>query len=89
MKKLETLFKAFGNVSRIKILQYLKKHASASVVEIAKETKCSYKATSKHLGILFRLDVVDREQVVFEMRYRISKTLSLQAAAMLKLIPSL
>ena len=75
MKRLERTFKAFGNMSRLKILQYLKKHASASVTEISKETKCSYKATSKHLSILFREDIVDREQVVYEMRYRISRTL--------------
>jgi len=87
MKKLEKTLKAFGNLSRLKILQYLKKCASASVVEISKETTCSYKATSKHLSILFHEDIVDREQVVFEMRYRISKTLSSEASAILKLIP--
>ncbi len=86
MKRLEKLFKAFGNTSRLKILLYLKKHTSGSVVEISKETKCSYKAASKHLGILFREDIVDRDQVVFEMRYKISTSISKEVSTLLKFI---
>lgn len=86
MKNLEKLFKAFGNTSRLKILGYLKKHRFASVVEIASETKCSYKATSKHLSILYRVDIVDREQVSYEMHYRLSDKLDPAVSALLKLI---
>jgi DNA-binding transcriptional ArsR family regulator len=86
MKQLEKTFKAFGNVSRLKILAYLKKHRSASVVEIAAEIKCSYKAISKHLSILYRLDIVDREQVSYEMHYRLSDKLTSEVSALLKLI---
>ncbi|MDO8620600.1 MAG: metalloregulator ArsR/SmtB family transcription factor [bacterium] len=86
MKNLEKIFKAFGNTSRLKILGYLKKHRSAAVVEIASETKCSYKATSKHLSILYRMDIVDREQVSYEMHYRLSDKLDPVTSAILKLI---
>lgn len=86
MKKLEKTIKAFGNTSRLKILQYLKKNKIASVIEISKGTKCSYKATSKHLAILFQVDVVDRDQAGYEMHYRISNTLDQAAATLLKLL---
>ena len=86
MKNLEKTIKAFGNVSRLKILQYLKKHRFASVGDIAAGTKGSYKATSKHLSILYRVDVVDREQVSYEMHYRLSSKLDPVALSLLKLI---
>ena len=82
MKKLEKITKAFGNISRLKILQFLKKRKEASVTTISGGTKCSYKATSKHLSILFRVDIVDREQRGYEMQYRLSETLD-PAAKML------
>lgn len=82
MKKLEKITKAFGNISRLKILQFLKRRKEASVIEISGGTQCSYKATSKHLSILFRVDIVDREQRGYEMQYRLSDTLD-PAAKML------
>ena len=86
MKKLEKTFRTFGNISRLKILQYLKKQRVASVGEIAAATKCSYKATSKHLSILYRMDMVDREQVSYEMHYRLSDTPQPTTTLLLKLI---
>lgn len=86
MKDLEKLFRVFGNVSRLKIMGYLKKHQVASVVEIASETKCSYKATSKHLAILYGVDLVEREQVSYEMHYRLKDRRDPTVSALLKLI---
>jgi DNA-binding transcriptional ArsR family regulator len=86
MKKLEKTIKAFGNVSRLKILQYLKKNKFASVTNIAEGTKCSYKATSKHLAILFQADIVDREQVAYEMHYKLSDDTDSATETLLKLI---
>ena len=86
MKKLEKTIKAFGNGSRLKILQYLKNHQSSSVMDIAAGTKCSYKAVSKHLAILFQADIVDRKQAGFEMDYRLTDLADPAAAALLKLL---
>ncbi|MDP3661574.1 MAG: ArsR family transcriptional regulator [bacterium] len=86
MKKLEKIMKAFGNISRLKIVKHLKAHTSASVVDISRNTKCSYKATSKHLSILFRVDVVDRQQSMYEMHYRIADSLDPSAKAIIELI---
>ncbi len=43
----------------------------------------SYKATSKHLGILYQADVLDRFQRQSEMRYRISASLPPLASAVM------
>ena len=84
MKKLEKNLKALANISRLKILQYLKKNKEDSVTNIAEGTKCSYKATSKHLSILFQADIVDRHQVVYEMHYRLAENLDSTVQAILK-----
>ncbi len=86
IKPLEKKFKAFANTSRIRILGYLKKHRSASVHDIAEGTRCSYKATSKHLGILYHVDVVEREQVGYEMHYHISSAIDADLRVILKLV---
>lgn len=86
MKKLEKILKAFGNVSRLRIVKYLKANKFASVIDISRNTKCSYKATSKHLSILFRVDIVDRQQSMYEMHYRIADNLDPATQAIIDLI---
>jgi DNA-binding transcriptional ArsR family regulator len=88
MRKLEKTLKACANVSRLKILEYLKKNEVASVLDIANATKFSYRAVSKHLGILYSTDMVEREQSGYEMLYRISSHLSPLASSILKHVPS-
>ena len=68
-KELERILKALANKRRILILKYLKSKHNASVGEIADHIKLSFKATSKHLVILSRLDIVDNEQVSLNMIY--------------------
>ncbi len=84
--QLEKLFRAFANSSRIKILQLLKKEKNISVAEIAEKTKFSYKATSKHLAILYSADIVDRKQVTYEVHYFISNTLDHKIKTILNLL---
>ena len=86
MKKLEKLFKAFANASRLKILSYLRAHPDSSVEDIAEGTKCSYKAASKHLGILYAVGLVDREQSGYETHYCLAITKGDPAHTLLDLI---
>ena len=76
MKDTEKLLKALANRRRLAILRYLNKHSKASVGDVAKEIKLSFKATSKHLGLLRAADIVDREQVNLQMFYSLSRPLS-------------
>ena len=74
MKELERQYKALANRRRLHIVQYLKSHPKASVGEIASAIKLSLKATSKHLGILSSIDVLEKEQQGLNVFYSLSKT---------------
>ena len=67
MKNLERTMKAFANRRRLAIVRYLKRNRKATVNDISHEIKLSFKATSKHLGILSGAGIVDREQVSLNM----------------------
>ena len=69
MKQTEKILKALANRRRLAILKLLSSTAKASVGDIAKEIKLSFKATSKHLVILRNADILDREQVNLQMYY--------------------
>ena len=71
MKELERLLKGLANKRRLAILKYLKNTREATVGEIAKEIKLSFKATSKHLNILAALDILDKEQRSLQIYYRL------------------
>ena len=75
MKDLEKILKAFANRRRLAIVKYLKKNGEAPVSKIAGEIKLSFKATSKHLGILTAADILEREQRSLYMYYKISSNL--------------
>ena len=62
MKKMEKTLKALANRRRLAILKYLKNTGQASVGDIAGKIQLSFKATSKHLNILFGADILEREQ---------------------------
>lgn len=68
-KKLEKLFKAIANKRRLMILAFLKKEGEASVGVIARHLDISFKATSKHIGILYSAGLIDRQQKGLEMYY--------------------
>ena len=72
-KELEKILKALANKRRIAILKFIKKSGRASVGEIAGAIKLSFKATSKHLMILFNADILEKEQVSLTMLYFLQK----------------
>ena len=72
MKKMEKVLKALANRRRLAILKYLKENKEAPVAEIANKINLSFKATSKHLGVLSAIDIIEREQRSLQMFYRLS-----------------
>ncbi|MFH1968181.1 MAG: ArsR family transcriptional regulator [bacterium] len=72
IKETEKILKVLANRRRLSIISYLKKSRGAKVGDIAGEIKISFKATSKHLGLLFNADVVERDQRNLEMWYKLS-----------------
>lgn len=85
-KELERPLKALANKRRLAILAYLKKHKEASVGDIAEVIRLSFKATSKHLGLLTAADITDREQRSLQMFYRLSPTMPFCARYVLSLL---
>ena len=71
--ELEKIFKALANGRRLAILKYIKKSCTATVGEVARGIKLSFKATSKHLLILSNVGILDKQQVSLAMIYTISK----------------
>ena len=72
IKELEKTLKVLANKRRLAIISFLKRRKEAKVGDIANELKISFKATSKHLGLLFNADIVEREQKSLQMWYRLS-----------------
>ncbi|MDO8471439.1 MAG: metalloregulator ArsR/SmtB family transcription factor [bacterium] len=72
MKDTERILKALANKRRLAIVKFLKKRGEKTVGDIAEEIKLSFKATSKHLGVLFTSDIVEKEQRSLRMFYRLS-----------------
>ena len=64
--------KALANRRRLAIMKYLKVEKEASVGDIAEEIRLSFKATSKHLGVLSAAGITDREQRSLQMFYRLA-----------------
>ena len=72
MKDTERVLKALANRRRLAIVKYLKKKKEATVGDIAEQIRLSFKATSKHLGVLAGADIVEKEQRSLQMWYRLS-----------------
>ena len=76
MKDLEKQLKALANRRRLAIVKFLKKSSKASVGDIAKEIKLSFKSTSRHLAILLAADIVEKEQINLHMFYSVYPSLA-------------
>ncbi|HEY4474186.1 MAG TPA: metalloregulator ArsR/SmtB family transcription factor [Candidatus Paceibacterota bacterium] len=85
-KGLERTLKALANKRRLLILRYLKNTKEASVGDIAGEIKLSFNATSKHLGVLYTADILDREQRNVQMYYRIAHDISSPVRSVLSIL---
>jgi predicted transcriptional regulator len=74
-KRWTIIFKALGNINRIKIIQMLFKGQSLNVTQISTELGISLKATSQHLIILQNLDVLETVGKQGHVFYMLSKSL--------------
>lgn len=72
IKEAEKVLKALANARRLAIVKYLRQEKEATVGDVAEAIKLSFKATSKHLGVLAHADIVDKEQRNLSMWYRLS-----------------
>ncbi len=75
MKELEKQIKALANKRRLAIMKSLKNGKPRTVGNIADEIKLSFKATSKHLGILYAVGMIEKEQASMSVNYRLAHPL--------------
>lgn len=76
LKQLEQNLKGLANQKRLLIIKFLIEKKQASVSDIAEHIDLSFRSTSKHLNILFKLDIIDQRREYTYIFYRISDTLS-------------
>ncbi len=76
IKQLERIMKGFGNNRRLRIVRALTKEKELSVGDIAERIGLSFTATSKHLNMLYKLDILDHKQKSLVVYYRIADNLS-------------
>jgi len=75
MRDIEKILKALANQRRLAIIKYIKSEKEAAVGDIARKIKLSFKATSKHLAILYGADIVEKEQRGVQIFYKLSSRL--------------
>ena len=74
-KELERILKSLASKRRIAIVHFLKNTKEATVGTLAEKINLSFKSTSKHLGILFSADIVEKDQKNTQCFYKISTQL--------------
>ena len=72
-KRWVNIFKALGNINRLKIIQMLANGRSLNVTDIAGKIRVSIKSTSRHLMILRNLDLLDSEGKNGHVFYSLNK----------------
>lgn len=76
----ERTIKAFANRRRLAIVSYLKLVGSASVGDISRRIRLSFKSTSNHLSVLSAAGVLDKEQIGLTVMYSLASPRSDDAA---------
>lgn len=85
LKNWAHLFKGFGNVNRLKILEVLSDRKEASVTELCGLLGISFKNTSRNLSILSNLGLVEYRGKEGRVFYSLSADLDKDARVLLKL----
>ena len=75
VREVEKIIKALANRRRLAILKYLRRVNRATVGSVAEEIKLSFKATSKHLGVLSAAGLVESEKIGLRVDYYLKEPL--------------
>lgn len=85
-KKMERTLKALANGRRLAVMAFLKNGRESSVGVIAHHIGLSFKATSKHLGILASVEILTKEQRSLTVYYRLNNFLPEYVRSVLSLL---
>lgn len=70
--ELEKTLKAVANRRRLAILEFLRNKQQSPVNIIAQQIKLSFRSTSKHLSVLYAVDLVEKEQKSISVYYKLN-----------------
>ena len=73
LRDFERILKSLANKRRLAALRSIKRHKEAMVSEIAAELKISIQATSRHLQLLARADIIESDQRGLSVFCRLAK----------------
>jgi DNA-binding transcriptional ArsR family regulator len=79
MKRWTQLFKVFASISRLRIVKFLSSEKECTVSQIAREIHVSFKGTSRHLGILSALDILNSNGKDGHVYYSFNKRMPVDA----------
>ncbi len=79
MKQYEKILKALANRRRLAIIKYLKQKKEAAVTEISGAIALSFKATSRHLAVLYNAEILEKNQRSLAVYYSIVSKLPTMA----------
>ncbi len=80
-----TVFKGLGNSNRLRILEILSKRKEISVTELTELLRISFKNTSRNLGILCNLGLIESIGKKGKVYYSMSADLDADIKALLAL----
>ena len=83
MKRWSIIFKALSNINRLKIIKMLENGKRKNVGEISKELRISLTATSNHLIILQKLEVLEDEGTSGHVFYELNSEMPIDFARIL------
>lgn len=89
MKEIEKILKVVANEKRLLIIKNLIKEKRLTVSEISERINLSFKATSKHLSLLYQADFVGAKKVSNNVLYFLTQPDHLLKKEILKLINKL
>lgn len=86
MKHLVQIFKALGNVSRLRIVKLLSDQRERTVSQIGREIHVTFKGTSRHLNLLYALDILKNEGKAGHVFYSLNPKMPSAARKAIELI---
>ncbi len=86
LKQWATVFRGLGNQNRLQILEMLTKAKSMSVSELSEKLHITLKNTSRNLGILLNLDLVEFQGRNNRVYYNLNPRITEDIARVLKVL---
>jgi DNA-binding transcriptional ArsR family regulator len=86
VKQLIQIFKSLGNVSRVRIIKLLSDGVERTVSQIGREIHVTFKGTSRHLNLLYALDILKSEGKGGHVFYSLNQNMPRDARKVIDLV---